>query len=175
MSVPAIACPALIALAVALAAVAYSDWCYRTIPNLLVGGIALAGLAHAAMIGGGRGLLAALAGGVAGIALLYFQFSRGLMGAGDVKLLGAVGVWTGALGALYVLLAGSLLGGVLAVGALAFAGPRVRAEVSGNVLHAVVHHELPVPSPSEMPRRRGVPFGVALAVSAAAVLFLRMA
>lgn len=112
-------------------------------------------------------LLGAALGGVAGLALLYLQFIKGLMGAGDVKLLGAIGVWSGALGALYVMVVGSLVGGALALVALAFATRDERREVQANLLHAFVQKELPVEAPSQLPRARGIPFGVALAVTAA--------
>ncbi|MSP60036.1 MAG: hypothetical protein EXR72_06780 [Myxococcales bacterium] len=175
MDVPAIGWPALSALMAALGGVAVSDIRYRRIPNLLVAVIAVAGVGHAVVAGGAGGLGAALLGGAAGVALLYFQFTKGLMGAGDVKLLGAMGTWAGALGALYILLIGSILGGVLAVGALILAPRRQRAEVGHNLLYAALNHELPVPAPADLPRPRGVPFGVALAISAAGFLYMKVA
>jgi prepilin peptidase CpaA len=159
-------------LALALAAIAWIDVRERRIPNPLVALIAVAGIAHAALIGGAWGFAAALAGVVAGLALLYFQFSRGWMGAGDVKLLGALGGFAGALGALYILIAASVIGGVLAVAALVRLGRAERAEVGHNVVNFAVTGGMIVPEPSRISRERGVPFGVALAVAGAAVTFL---
>jgi prepilin peptidase CpaA len=155
-----------------LAAAAAIDIRERRIPNMLVGLLAIAGLTRAAWFGGWVGLGAAVGGFAAGIGLLYFQFSRGWMGAGDVKLLGAIGAWTGWLGAIQVLIAGSIVGGMLAITALVHLGRSERAEVKRNVLQFTISGGLVVPDPSRISHARGVPFGVALAVAGAVVAFI---
>ena len=92
------------ALAVALAVAAILDVRERRIPNALVAPLLLGGIGYAAIGGGGLTSLASLGGAAAGIALLYWPFSRGWMGGGDVKLLGAIGAWSGAIGAIHVIL-----------------------------------------------------------------------
>lgn len=175
MHVPPLHWSSMAALAVALAGVAVCDVRGRRIPNFLVAAIALAGVAHAAVVGGAWALLASLCGGLAGIALLYLQFTKGLMGAGDVKLLGAIGTWSGALGALYIMLGASVLGGLLAALALAFASRKERSTVAQNLRYAAATGSLALPEPKEMPRARGIPFGVALAATALGVVAWQVA
>jgi prepilin peptidase CpaA len=157
----------LVLLCVALAAAVVSDVMRRRIPNPLVGAIAIGGFVHAFVLGGVRGLLAAVLGSIAGLGLLFWQFRRGWMGAGDVKLLGALGSWVGMIGALSVFVLASLFGGVLGVIAwlrLPRAEQRaVRQNLSG----------LEVAPALALERPRTLPYGVALAAAGAAVLLLR--
>ncbi len=162
------------ALASVLAAAAIVDARQRRIPNGLVVPLALGGLAHAVFVGGVPAALASLVGVAVGIAALYFQFSRGWMGAGDVKLLGAIGAWCGAAGALYVLLVASIVGGLLALVALFRLDRRERNDVGRNVVHFAVSGGLVVPEPARISRARGLPFGVALAIAGAVVTFVGM-
>jgi prepilin peptidase CpaA len=84
------------------------------IPNLLTGPLLLGGLACASWAGGARGLAVAAAGALV-LALPYvILFAVAGGGAGDAKLMGAIGAWLG-LGSgvvvlLCVLLAGAGLG-----------------------------------------------------------------
>jgi prepilin peptidase CpaA len=155
-----------------LGAIAVVDLRERRIPNAIVMPLALAGLVHAAWFGGVASALAALVGILAGVALLYYQFSLRWMGAGDVKLLGALGAWSGWLGALYILVIGSIIGGVLALVALSRLERKGRADVGRNVMRFAVSGGLVVPEPAQLSRDRGVPFGVALALAGATVTFL---
>ena len=85
------------------------------IPNLLTFGAAGAALAYHAWSGGfpavGQGVL----GWLVGVGLLLPIFILGGMGAGDVKLLGAVGAWLGPAGALWTGFYSIVAGGVLAL------------------------------------------------------------
>jgi prepilin peptidase CpaA len=85
------------------------------IPNALT--FAAAGLAlifHAAAPQG-QGLAAAVAGLLVGLTLFFPVFALGAMGAGDVKLMAALGAWLGWYPAIYIALYGAVAGGVLAV------------------------------------------------------------
>lgn len=97
------------------AAGGWMDWRSRRIPNwLTVSGFA-AGIAVNAVLGGGPGALSALAGaGLALVVLLPFVFLRGL-GAGDWKLMGALGAFLGVQGIIVVLFATILVNGLMAV------------------------------------------------------------
>lgn len=87
---------------------------YR-IPNVLVAAILLLGLAAQITQHGFSGLFAALAGvGIGGLLLLPF-YSSGSMGAGDVKLMGAVGALLGPLQVLQAVLATLIFGGAMAL------------------------------------------------------------
>ena len=54
--------------------------------------------------------------------LLLFVYAIGGMGAGDVKLLGAVGAWLGPVAALWVALFAGIAGGVIGLVVAAFYG-----------------------------------------------------
>lgn len=97
-----------------LLAVVY-DQRERRIPNgLILVGLIL-GLSWNAYTGGSAGILFSLQGLLAGIALLFIPFAMGGMGAGDVKLLGVVGAFKGALFAFHTFIFMALWGGVIAV------------------------------------------------------------
>jgi prepilin peptidase CpaA len=85
------------------------------IPNLLTFGAAAVALAYAMWTGGLHGLGLSAAGWGVGTALFLPLFALGGMGAGDVKLLGAVGAWLGPMGALYAALYSVFAGGALAL------------------------------------------------------------
>lgn len=170
MRIPDPSLPTLVGLLVALVVVVILDVRTRTIPNWLVGAIALAGLLHAALAGGPRALAPSLGGGAAGAAFLLLQWRCALVGGGDLKLLAALGVWLGVLRTFYVLLFGSILGGLLSLAALVALPREERRRVGHNLTGAVLTRD--VGTPSELSRRRGVPYGVALAVAAAGVLLL---
>jgi len=89
----------------------------RRIPNWLNAGIALVGIG-AYLSGHGITWMAlgmSLLGLLCGFVLLFPAFAIGAMGGGDVKLLAAVGAWTGPLGILIVLLAATVAGAVIAL------------------------------------------------------------
>jgi prepilin peptidase CpaA len=87
----------------------------RRIPNVLTFGAAACALVFAGATRGVDGLGWSLAGwGVAVVLFLPFFLLRGL-GAGDVKLLGAVGAWLGPSGALSLGFFTAMAGGVMAL------------------------------------------------------------
>jgi len=109
------------AAAVAIAIVAAIwDLKSRRIPNLLTFGGALIAVAVHGYTGGLTGAGWALAGWMVGIAFFLPFFILAGMGAGDVKLLAALGAWLGpgqaAWLALFSLIAGGVLGLVVALG-----------------------------------------------------------
>lgn len=133
MRIPDPSLPTLIALLATLVVVAIVDLRTRTIPNWRVGAIAATGLLHAGLAGGPESLLPSLGGGLAGGAFLLLQWRYGLVGGGDLKLLAALGVWLGVLRTFYVLLFGSVLGGVLSVAALVRLSSEERSLAGGAI------------------------------------------
>lgn len=102
-----------VTLTVAAAAVA-TDVSTRRVPNLLTfGAMAGALLYHA--VDGVSGVGLALAGLLIGGVSFFPVFALGGMGAGDVKLVAALGAWLGPLGAFHVVVGSAVAGGVLAV------------------------------------------------------------
>lgn len=104
----------LFALAVAVVGAAF-DLRTRRIPNLLTFGSSVAALACHGWTGGVAGLGQSAGGWAIGTALFLPLFALGGMGAGDVKLLGAVGAWMGPSGALWSGVFSMFAGGALAL------------------------------------------------------------
>jgi prepilin peptidase CpaA len=98
------------------------DIATRRIPNALTFGAALAALLVHGYMAGWSGAGYAAAGWAAGVALFFPVFALGGMGAGDVKLLGAVGAWLGPIGAVWVALYSGIAGGVLGLVVAGFSG-----------------------------------------------------
>lgn len=85
------------------------------IPNgLTLVGVA-AGLVAHGLLPQGLGVMASVAGAVAGLAVFLPFFALGGMGGGDVKLMAAVGAWLGWPAILGAALTVAIAGGVLAV------------------------------------------------------------
>jgi prepilin peptidase CpaA len=99
-----------------LAAVACGcDLRTRRIPQVLTLGGALAGFAFHLANGGWSGGASSAAGWALGIALFLAPFALGGLGAGDVKLLGALGAWFGPGDVIWLALYAGVAGGVLAL------------------------------------------------------------
>jgi prepilin peptidase CpaA len=92
----------------------------RRIPNLLTFGGAAAGLLFHAIYPGSAGLMSAVEGWLIGAAFFFIPFALGGLGAGDVKLLAALGAWLGPAeiirAGVYAALAGGVLALVVALG-----------------------------------------------------------
>jgi prepilin peptidase CpaA len=86
----------------------------RRIPNVLSLSAAVVGLTLNGFYFGVAGLGHSLLGVSLMVALLLAPFAAGGIGAGDVKMMGAVGALLGPTLALAALLAGMLMGGVIA-------------------------------------------------------------
>jgi leader peptidase (prepilin peptidase)/N-methyltransferase len=121
----------------ALVAVALIDWDTFLIPDELSLGLLVLGLCAAPLnpcfgdVPAWKSFFYALRGGAAGFALCYATawfgerlFGREAMGGGDIKLLAAVGAWSGALGAFNCLMLGSLVGSIYGVALLARGGAK---------------------------------------------------
>ena len=87
----------------------------QKIPNLITyPSIVIAFFYHGAF-GGGNGLLFSFTGLSVGIGLLLLPYIMGGMGAGDAKLMGAVGGMIGAKGVFYAFLCTAIVGGIYAL------------------------------------------------------------
>jgi prepilin peptidase CpaA len=110
----------------------------RRIPNIVTGPAILAGLALHAVLGGWSGLgSSALAGLIAGVVFLAFWLAGGL-GAGDVKLMIAVGTLSG-LSPLPLLLISILLAGAVFALVVSVVHGRLRVTLR-NVIELLMHH-----------------------------------
>ena len=124
---------AIIALGIALTACA-TDLHRRRIPNTLTFGAAAAALAFGAVTGGVNGLGTAVLGWVVGLLLFLPMFLLRGMGAGDVKLLAALGAWLGPADAMWLAIIASLAGGVIGIG-VAFARGYLRTAFTRSEEH----------------------------------------
>jgi prepilin peptidase CpaA len=111
----------IVVLAIGLIAV-ICDLRTRRIPNLLTFGATAAALLFGTIDGGGHGLLQSVAGWLLGAALFFPLFALGGMGAGDVKLLAALGAWLGPVEAVYLALFSSMAGGLVGIAVALFHG-----------------------------------------------------
>ena len=164
MNVPLwVAAPVIVLVAVATRA----DVRTRTIPNRLTFPALLLGLALHAALGGADGFKSALVGmAVAGGILLPGWLFR-WMGAGDVKLMAAVGAWMAWPQALIAVLASLVMGGVIALIVALRRGLLRTALANATVMAQAAMARVNVP-----PVSTGVRFPFALAVLAGSTLAL---
>lgn len=127
--------PTVIVLAALLGVAAMIDLRSRRIPNLLVGlGLCFGfGLAYSSM--GQAGLWFALKGVAAGLAMFFPLFALRALGAGDVKLMMAVGSLVGAQDSLIIALIALLASGLFALAGSAYGGrlSRMFADLKATV------------------------------------------
>jgi prepilin peptidase CpaA len=103
-------------IAIGIAAVA-CGWDLRTrrIPQFVTIGGALAACAFHVVISGWSGAALSISGWALGVAIFFVPFALGGLGAGDVKLLGALGAWVGPADVIWLALYTGIAGGVLAI------------------------------------------------------------
>jgi prepilin peptidase CpaA len=151
-----------------LAAAVLSDCRSQRIPNVLSVGLLLTGIAAALHTRGLPGLPTALAGAGTGFLALLPFYALGGFGAGDVKLMTAVGAWfsveLAAWTAAYTLLAGGALGLAVALWSL-------RRTMGFSVSESLTAARL---SPRvAMAGVRGVRFPFAIAIAAGTLATMR--
>ena len=98
-----------------LVAAVVFDVRYRKIPNILTFPAMLSGLAYYTITSGGAGLLFSLGGLATGLAVFIILFIKGAMGAGDAKLMGAIGALSGTYAVLNAALFTMAAGGIYAL------------------------------------------------------------
>jgi len=148
-----------------------SDLRKRRIPNALTFPLFVVGLIWAAWFGGLAGLAEA-AGACALLALPYvllFLFFGG--GAGDAKLMGAIGAWLGLRQGLTVFACVAIAGGILAI-AKAIAQKRLKFVLTsvfvsfyGLILYLITHRTMKLADEQTDIKQSGeldVPYGVAI-------------
>lgn len=110
--------------------ITYMDVRYRRIPNKMVLVTLVGGIALNTIFGGTHGLLISLGGFAVAFGVTLFLHTFGTMGAGDVKLFGAIGAISGISLVLPTLLIVAMTGGVLAILKMIYSG-RVRTTMFG--------------------------------------------
>lgn len=99
-------------LGIVLLIAAVNDLRFQKIPNLLTYPAMIAALAYHGVNGGFEGFLFSAKGLGLGMAILFPPYLMGGMGAGDAKLMGAVGAILGPKGVFIAFLFTSIVGGI---------------------------------------------------------------
>jgi prepilin peptidase CpaA len=161
----------------AVAYAAYIDWRDHRVPNWLTASIALTGLA--AQVLHGHGLLYGVYGLVVGFALLIVPWMMHGMGAGDVKLMAAIGAWFGPWMTFVSFATGGVLGGLIA--GVMIVRARKTAEAMTNlatIRYKMTHRELLF---TDFGSAKGfgstsqlLPYGVPLTIGSLAILIIQI-
>jgi prepilin peptidase CpaA len=156
--------------------IVYYDVRYRRIPNLLVLSLLIGGLTINTSFGGFNGALTSLEGLALAFLPMFLIHLFGAMGAGDVKLFGAVGSVIGVSMVPMTFVVVVMLGAVLAIYTM------LRAGTIFSTLHGVLRIFVGIMPGWEMPRfaippdrRHTIPYGVAIMLGSliAAAVFQR--
>jgi len=156
--------------------VIYYDVRYRRIPNLLVLATLVAGISINIAFSGVPGMVSSLEGFALAFFPMLLMHIFGAMGAGDVKLFGAVGAVLGVSQVPLAFVVVVMLGAVLAVYTM------LRAGTVFSTLHGVLRIFVGILPGWEMPRfkiapdrKHTIPYGVAIMLGSliAVVLFPR--
>jgi prepilin peptidase CpaA len=148
------------------------DLLTRRIPNWVTLPGILLGVAAQAWFLGIPGLLGGVLGCGLGFLLFFPIYAFGYMGAGDAKLLMAVGAWLGWQGCLYVAVGSVLIGAAYALGEILYRGrlPAV-AWNTYSFLRALLLPGL-VAEKLKVDETRKFAFGICIALAVAAYLYL---
>lgn len=150
----------LVLLPAGLIAAAGWDLTSYTIPNLIPVGLAAGFTAFAVIVGlHGAPLESHIFAGAGGLVLGFALFATGFAGGGDAKLFAAVCLWLGVSDSLSYALVASVFGGALTLGLLMFRSLPVPAFLLTRQWILRLHD-----------RQAGIPYGVALAAGACAIL-----
>jgi prepilin peptidase CpaA len=145
----------------------WTDWRSRRIPNWLTIPAVVIGITANTVLDGWSGLKTSLLGAALGLGLLLpFVLLRSL-GAGDWKLAGALGAFTGPTLLIDLLLASVFVAGVMAIGLVIYKGRMLQTLRNiGHILVSLVTFRLPGSRVSlDNPDALKVPYGVALALT----------
>ena len=155
------------------------DLKYRRIPNLITLPLATLALVLHTVFSGLEGLLFSGAGLLLGTALFLPVYILGGMGAGDAKLMGAVGAVLGAKGVLISAVLTALYGGLYAL-ILLLLHPAYGRELLSRtwaVLKTFVltRQYIPAPAPDSVRKKPRLCYGLAIALGVYTYLFIEYA
>ena len=166
--------PLHVALIMFVVAVAIIDCRSHRIPNLLCATAAVVGLSLQLWLHGQDGLLAALGGAAAGLAMFLPFYVLRAFGAGDVKAMATVGIFLGVKATLLAVGATLIAGGVLGICVLMLRPMHAKAtlyRLFGLLVAPVasMRSSRSNPDPASVQR---FPYGMAIACGAAVALLI---
>jgi prepilin peptidase CpaA len=152
-------------LSVLITAVIY-DLRFQKIPNWLTFSTFILALAYHTISYGIFGLIFSVEGCIIGILLLIVPYLMGGMGAGDAKLMGAVGALLGPKGIVIAFILTAVVGGFYAVAVLAYNG-NLKATCRRylfSIKAFIMTRKIICMPPSEQERNPRLKYGVAIAL-----------
>jgi prepilin peptidase CpaA len=174
---------------VGMIAAAVIDWWKFKVPNkltfpLIISGWVLGLANNFGLEAGQGGIGAALAGTFLGLGLLLPVYAIGGMGAGDVKMTMGFGSWIGAFFGMaqgmwiivYAFCAGTIVGGVIALGMIIVRGNYKQnaghmKEIVGDLFSAQGIGDVAAKANRRRPRWHRLPYGVPLCIGFLGYLF----
>lgn len=154
---------------------AYVDGKELRVPNKLTFPMIIAGWVYSAIAFqfGGEGwyvgLFWSLAGTAVGLATLLPAYAIGGMGAGDVKMMAAIGAWVYCVHTLYAFCLSTIVGAVLAIGMIAYSGQLKRHWnqfffIANEIVTVRNPEALAVIAADRKASMRLLPYGIPLAI-----------
>jgi prepilin peptidase CpaA len=147
----------------------------QKIPNLLTFSTMIGGLAYHTVISNWSGFLFSCGGIALGIGLFIIPYLMGGMGAGDTKLVGAIGAIIGPKGVLIASLFIAVTGGVYALVVFLLNNQYLKSFLTRSVLmaktFAFTRHFIPIPA-DEIEKKPNLCYGVAIAIGTLVYAFL---
>lgn len=155
-------------------------WKYK-VYNVLTLPLAATGLLYHVVTGGGSGLMFGVGGLMLGFAVLVIPYAFGGIGAGDVKLLAALGAWLGIKVTFWLFVIAGLAGGVYALilmvpnGGFRNIGIRLAVffyQIRSLTMHLGTEERVEEIAKGDDRRKRLIPFAALLAVAVITLLVL---
>ena len=165
----------MIVLTVVLVTAAVIDIRFQRIPNLLTYPTMVAALGYHFLINGVDGLLFSAGGLIVGIALFIVPYLMGGMGAGDTKLMGAVGAVLGIRGVVIASFSTAFIGGIYALVLLAVRYKYSKAFISrwATTLKTLIFTAQYISIPeAENERKPELCYGVAISIGTISYIVL---
>ena len=154
---------------IALVVAAWIDGKQLKVPNWLTFPFIISGWIYSVAYFGWEGIGLSLLGTVIGLALLLPAYAIGGMGAGDVKMMAAVGAWIYVVDTVYAFCVSVIVGAIIAVVMIMTSG---QAKKHWNQLVYIANEIMTVRNPETLakiaaerkPSMRLLPYGIPLAI-----------
>lgn len=169
-----IAEPIFICLSFALLIASLADIMTSRIPNWLTYSMLAVGISYFSIAKGYEGFLFSLAGVAAGFGLLILPYIIGGTGAGDVKLMGAVGSFLGPKGAFIIFIISNIVAAIYALWLMGSKGLLIGAlKRYGLILKGfIITHQFIYIPPSNREKQIKIRFGFAIALGTISYMVL---